>query len=153
MNPYFAQVVRIAEPTALRCVRRLLRAVAPLVALAVVAPVAVAQPQESQLHRFTITTVAEGLRNPWGLAFLGDGSMLVTERPGTMRVVSKDGKVGAPLKGVPEVVVGGQGGLLDVVADSNYASNKTVYFCYSEPDLANRSSGANSTAVARATLG
>ncbi|GIZ53042.1 PQQ-dependent sugar dehydrogenase [Noviherbaspirillum aridicola] len=89
------------------------------------------------------------LEHPWGLAFIGDGRMLVTERPGRMRTVSADGKLGEPLEGLPKIDAGGQGGLLDVVADSDFARNRTVYFCYSEP--ASSGSG-NSTALASARL-
>ncbi len=91
--------------------------------------------------------VANGLQNPWGLAFIGDGRMLVTERPGRMRIVEPDGHIGAPLAGVPKVDAGGQGGLLDVVADSQFERNRTVYFCFSEPGA-----GGNSTALASARL-
>ena len=94
--------------------------------------------------------VASGLRNPWGLAFIGEGRMLVTERAGSMRVVQADGQVGAPLAGLPPVEAVGQGGLLDVITDRDFASNRTVYFCYSEPAAAGGSG--NSTAMASARL-
>jgi glucose/arabinose dehydrogenase len=93
------------------------------------------------------TTVASGLQNPWGLAFLPDGRMLVTERPGRMRVVEKDGKLGAPLAGLPPVVAGGQGGLLDVALHPQFAANRLVYWSYSEG-----ADDGNSTAVARGRL-
>lgn len=93
--------------------------------------------------------VAAGLQNPWGLAFLPEGRFLVTERPGRMRVVEPDGRLGAPLAGLPEIAAGGQGGLLDVVLDSGFADNRLVYFCYSEPAARG---GGNSTALARARL-
>ena len=92
-------------------------------------------------------TVASGLEHPWGLAFLPDGSMLVTERPGRLRMVSPSGELGAPLAGLPRIEVVGQGGLLDVAPDPNFAINRLVYFSYSEPG-----EGGNSTAVARARL-
>lgn len=92
-------------------------------------------------------TIASGLDHPWALAFLPEGRFLVTERPGRMRVVSAQGQVGPALAGVPQVAAGGQGGLLDVVLDSGFARNRTLYFCYSEPG-----SGGNSTALARARL-
>lgn len=94
-------------------------------------------------------TVAAGLENPWGVAFLPEGRFLVTERPGRLRVVAADGKVSAALAGLPAVAAGGQGGLLDVLADSDFARNRTIYFCYSEPVA---SGSGNSTALARATL-
>ena len=95
----------------------------------------------------SVEVVANGLQNPWGLAFIGDGRMLVTERPGRMRIVEPDGHIGAPLAGVPKVDAGGQGGLLDVVTDSQFERNRTVYFCFSEPGA-----GGNSTALASARL-
>lgn len=91
-------------------------------------------------------TVAAGLSHPWAVAFV-DGRYLVMERVGRMRIVEADGQVGPPLAGVPTVAAGGQGGLLDVVPDSAFASNRVLYFCFSEPG-----SGGNSTALARARL-
>ena len=92
-------------------------------------------------------TVASGLEHPWAVAFLPEGRYLVTERPGRMRVVEADGKLGPPLAGLPELVARGQGGLLDVVLDSGFAQNRTLFFCFSEPG-----EGGNSTALARARL-
>lgn len=97
----------------------------------------------------SLVPVATGLANPWALAFLPDGQFLVTERPGRMRVVSATGQVGPALAGVPPVAAGGQGGLLDVVTDADFARNRRIYFCFSEPAA---SGAGNSTAVARATL-
>ncbi len=94
-------------------------------------------------------TLATGLQNPWALAFLPEGRFLITERPGRMRIVEADGKLSKPLEGVPEVVAAGQGGLLDVIVDADFAANRTLYFCYSEPAAVGN---ANSTALARATL-
>ncbi|WP_082486131.1 MULTISPECIES: PQQ-dependent sugar dehydrogenase [unclassified Acidovorax] len=98
----------------------------------------------------TLTPVATGLFNPWAVAFLPDGQFLVTERPGRMRVVQATGQVGPALAGVPLVAAGGQGGLLDVVTDANFARNRRIFFCFSEPAAAGASG--NSTALARATL-
>ncbi|WP_223301358.1 PQQ-dependent sugar dehydrogenase [Variovorax boronicumulans] len=95
-------------------------------------------------------TVASGLENPWGVAFLPEGRFVVTEKPGRLRLVAADGKLGAPIQGLPPVAAGGQGGLLDVLADSGFAQNRTLYFCYSEPEAAGGSG--NSTALARARL-
>ncbi|MEI8153150.1 MAG: PQQ-dependent sugar dehydrogenase, partial [Hyphomicrobiales bacterium] len=81
------------------------------------------------------------------LAFLPDGRMLVTERPGRMRIGTPDGKLSAPLQGVPKVAASGQGGLLDVVLDRNFAQNKTIYFCFAEP-----AGGGARTALARAVF-
>ena len=71
--------------------------------------------------------------HPWSLAFLPDGRMLVTERPGRMRIVTRDGKLSPPLAGVPRVYAQGQAGLLDVMLDRDFAKNHTIYFCYAEP--------------------
>jgi glucose/arabinose dehydrogenase len=93
-------------------------------------------------------TVAGGLQHPWAVAFLPQGRFLVTERPGRLRVVEADGTLRAPVQGLPEVAAGGQGGLLDVAADSDFDRNRTIYFCFSEPGLGTT----NSTALARARL-
>lgn len=92
--------------------------------------------------------VASGLQHPWAVAFLPEGRFLVTERPGRMRVVEPDGRVRPALQGLPDVAAGGQGGLLDVITDSGFAANRTVYFCYAEPGQG----GTSSTALARARL-
>jgi glucose/arabinose dehydrogenase len=94
-----------------------------------------------------LVTVAEGLENPWGMAFLPDGRLLVTERPGRLRIVAKDGKLGRPLEGLPAVHAVNQGGLLDVALDPDFASNLLVYLSYTEPR-----DGGNGTAVARGRL-
>jgi glucose/arabinose dehydrogenase len=94
-------------------------------------------------------TVASGLQNPWALAFLPDGRFLVTERAGRLRVVERDGRLNKPVDGLPEVATGGQGGLLDLVLDADFANNRMLYFCFSEP--ASVGNG-NSTALARAIL-
>lgn len=91
--------------------------------------------------------VASGLHNPWAVAFLPEGRFLVSERPGRLRVIEANGSVGSALAGVPAVAAGGQGGLLDVVLDGDFARNRTLYFCFSEPGA-----GGNSTALARARL-
>ena len=94
-------------------------------------------------------TVASGLQNPWAVAFLPDGKFLVTERAGRLRVVEPTGRLNKPVEGLPDVASGGQGGLLDVVLDADFSSNRMLYFCFSEP--AGIGNG-NSTALARATL-
>jgi glucose/arabinose dehydrogenase len=106
-----------------------------------------AQPFGSSAGELEVRTVARGLANPWALAFLPDGTMLVTERPGRMRIVTSEGQVSPPLKGVPGVWASGQGGLLDVAADKAFAQNRTIYFCFAE-----RAEGGGRTAVARAKL-
>jgi glucose/arabinose dehydrogenase len=93
--------------------------------------------------------VAQGLEHPWGLVFLPDGRMLVTERPGRLRLVDRQGRVSEPLGGVPQVAARGQGGLLDVALDPRFAENRVVYLAYSEPGA----SGTAGTAVARGRLG
>jgi glucose/arabinose dehydrogenase len=94
-----------------------------------------------------VETVARGLEHPWALEFLPDGRMLVTERPGRLRLVDRSGRISEPLAGVPEVEVGGQGGLLDVALDPKFAENRLVYLSYAEL----REGGAG-TAVARGRL-
>ncbi|MES2752364.1 MAG: PQQ-dependent sugar dehydrogenase [Pseudomonadota bacterium] len=101
----------------------------------------------SSAGQLEVETIASGLVHPWGLAFLPDGRMLVTERPGRMRIATRDGKLSAPLGGIPEVWNSGQGGLLDVALDNSFAQNNTLYFCFAE-----RAAGGGRTAVARARL-
>jgi aldose sugar dehydrogenase len=91
--------------------------------------------------------VASGLQHPWAVAFLPEGRFLVTERPGFLRVIEPTGAVGEPVKGLPSVVAEGQGGLLDVVLDADFARNQTLFFCFSEAGA-----GGNGTALARARL-
>lgn len=79
-------------------------------------------------------TVVRGLESPWGLEFLPDGRMIITERPGRLRIASPDGTLGEPLRGVPPVYARGQGGLLDVALDPDFANNQLVYLTYAEPD-------------------
>lgn len=87
----------------------------------------------TDLHAVRVVTLAGGLANPWGLTFLPDGRMLVTERPGRLRLVDQAGKVGDPLEGVPAVFARGQGGLLDVALDPRFEKNRFVYLSYAEP--------------------
>lgn len=95
-----------------------------------------------------VQTVAAGLEHPWAVAFLPEGGYLVTERPGRLRVIDAQGRLGPPLAGLPEVAARGQGGLLDVALDTGFERNRTLYFCFSEP----AEGGSNSTALARARL-
>lgn len=92
-----------------------------------------------------VETFASGLERPWGLAFLPDGRALVTERPGRLRLVGRDGKLSPPLSGVPAVFARGQGGLLDVALDPNFEKNRLVYLSFSEPG----EDGTAGTSVAR----
>jgi glucose/arabinose dehydrogenase len=104
-----------------------------------------AQTFPSSAGPLSVETIARGLSSPWGLAFLPDGKMLVTERPGRLRVVTRDGKMSPAVTGVPPVRASGQGGLHDVVLDRDFASNRTIYLCYAEP-----AAGGGRTAMARA---
>ncbi len=108
---------------------------------------AVAQTTSSSAGTLKVETVARGLDKPWGFAFLPGGDILATERPGRMRIVTRDGKISPPVAGVPAVRASGQGGLHDVVLDRDFAASRTIYFCYAEP-----ASGGGRTAMARARL-
>lgn len=139
----------------MHCISRLLLCLAlPLALDACAKPTpaagtAAAQTESSQAGALRIETVASGLEHPWAVALLPDGSFLVTERPGRLRRVSAEGTVSAPLDGVPKVYAEGQGGLLDVVLDPGFASNRRIWLSYAEPGE-DDSAG---TAVATATLG
>lgn len=123
----------------------------PLAALAIVIPACgpVAQPAavDTRSGRVKVETVAGGLEHPWAVAFLPDGRKLVTERPGRLRVVARDGKVLPSVKNVPEVYASGQGGLLDVALSPSFARDRLVYLSFAEPG----GDGA-STAVVRGRL-
>jgi len=107
----------------------------------------VVQPPAIKLQ---VTELNNSLQNPWGLAFLPDGRMLVTERKGTLKLLSANGQNVALIQGVPEVNSEGQGGLLDVVLDPTFAVNQRVYLTFSESDANNASR--TGTAVLRASL-
>lgn len=94
-----------------------------------------------------LEVVATGLRNPWSLAFLPDGKMLVTERPGAMRVIDRNGAIGPELEGVPKVVSGQEIGLLDVALDPSFSTSRLIYLAYVEPR-----EGGRGVTVARAKL-
>jgi aldose sugar dehydrogenase len=96
-----------------------------------------------------VDTVVSGLEHPWGIAFLPDGRILVTERPGRLRIVDRNGSLSEPLAGVPAVAARGQGGLLDVAIDPRFADNRLVYLSFAEPG----ENGTSGTAVARGRLG
>jgi glucose/arabinose dehydrogenase len=102
-------------------------------------------PAPTASSKIMVETFAEGLDHPWGLQFLPDGRLLVTERPGRMRLISKDGKLSEPIAGVPKVAAVGQGGLLDVLLAPDFEKTGTIYFSYGEP----RGGGKNGTSVAR----
>jgi glucose/arabinose dehydrogenase len=96
---------------------------------------------------FEVETLTEELENPWAVEVFEDGRLLVTERPGRLRIVTPDGELSAPVAGLPEVDARGQGGLLDVAIDPEFSSNQTIYWSYSEP----REDG-NGTAMASGRL-
>lgn len=96
---------------------------------------------------FTTRIVASGLQSPWSIAFLPGGALLVTERPGRLRILRRDGTTSAPVAGAPAVDAAGQGGLLDVTLDPAFATNGLLYLSYAEPRA-----GGNGTSVARARL-
>jgi len=100
---------------------------------------------QAQMARAQV--VASNLQNPWALAFLPGGRFLVTERPGRLRVIEPNGEVGEPVLGLPGTAAQGQGGLMDVLLDTDFVFNNTLFFCFSEPGQ-----GGNSTALARARL-
>jgi glucose/arabinose dehydrogenase len=127
-------------------VRWLIGMIAPLALMGSAAGVA-AESYQTRAGEIAVVTVADGLEEPWGLAFLPDGRMLVTEKEGRLRIIAPDGSLSEPLGGVPEVHDGGQGGLLDVALDPDFASNQLVYLSYSEPG-----DGGSGTAVARGRL-
>jgi len=105
-----------------------------------------AQAQRIQTE-FEVKLIASGLRFPWGMAFMPDGNLLVTERIGQLRIITPDGRVSEPVKGVPVVFNQQQGGLLDVALDPAFSKNRLIYLCYAEPEGSKAS-----TAVARAEL-
>ncbi|MEN9226815.1 MAG: PQQ-dependent sugar dehydrogenase [Thermostichus sp. HHBFW_bins_43] len=107
-----------------------------------------ALPRARTEQAFRVVPLASGLEHPWGMAFLPDGSILVTERPGRLRLVTANGLDPQPIGGVPEVVAQGQGGLLDVVLHPDYSENGWIYLAYSAPGP-----GGAGTRVARARLG
>ena len=90
--------------------------------------------QASAAHRFRVSIFASGLEHPWGAALLPDGRLLVTERPGRLRLVGTDGSVSAPLGGVPPVVARGQGGLLDIALAPDFAATREVFLCAAGQD-------------------
>ena len=122
----------------------------PLIAAVLLQTVAPAVGAQAAAGPVRAIPVAQGLENPWAVAFLPEGRFLVTERPGRLRVVEANGRLNPPVAGLPALAAGVQGGLLDVVLDRGFASNRTLYFCFSEP--APVGAAGNSTALARARL-
>ena len=129
----------------------------PLLLLAAMAsPVGAQAPERSNqiesVHTgeavVSVVEVAAGLDTPWGMTFLPDGRMLVTERPGNLVIVAADGAVSSPLAGTPTVYAQGQGGLMDVALHPDFAQNRMVYLTFAEPG----SGGSAGTALGRARL-
>jgi glucose/arabinose dehydrogenase len=96
---------------------------------------------------YDVTVVAKGLAKPWSVEPLPGGDYLVTEKPGRLRIVSRNGTVGEPIAGVPAVDARGQGGLLDVALSPSFASDRTIFWSFTEPR-----EGGNGTSIARGTL-
>ena len=126
--------------------------VACLVAISAALPAAQATqtnaPAPAQPTGAKAETVAGGLVNPWGLAILPSGDMLVTERPGRIRYISRSGDVSPAMQGAPDALATGQGGMLDITLDPAFTENRTVYVCFTE----SRDARTNSSSVARLEL-
>ena len=130
-------------PLVLRTPSIFLANAAVLLACATAAPSQ--EVMRSALHDYRVVTVADGLRNPWSIAFLPDGEMLVTEQAGRLRIIRDGVLLPDAVTGVPDVVARGQGGLLDVVPHPDFADNRIVYLSFSKPDETDR----GTTAVVR----
>lgn len=114
--------------------RRLLALLLSLLACTFAAHANDATAHASRLHDFRVVTLTQGLEFPWGLAFLPDGRMLVTERPGRLRIVGADGRLDPrPVAGLPPIAAVGQGGLLDVALHPGHAQNGLIYLSYAGP--------------------
>jgi glucose/arabinose dehydrogenase len=118
-----------------------------LLAFVLLPALAAAQDIRSEEHAFRVVKIVEGLEHPWSVAFLPDGRMLITERPGRLRVVSGGKLEPQPIAGLPEVVAQGQGGLFDIVLHPRFGENSLVYFSYN-----GRGPGGTGTELARAKL-
>jgi glucose/arabinose dehydrogenase len=119
--------------------------------LSLAAPAALAQDTQrlrTDKVEVIVETVARNLQNPWGLTFLPKNRLLVTERPGRLRIVDADGNLSEPIRGLPRISARGQGGLLDVALDPDFAQNRLIYLSFAE----DRGEDRNGTSVARARL-
>ena len=103
---------------------------------------------DTEKGRIDVAVLTDKLNQPWGLDFLPDGRMIVTEKPGRIRIVTRDGKLSMPITGIPRVRDAGQGGLLDITLHPDFDDNRLVYISYTEPGP----DGSNTTAVARGRL-
>jgi glucose/arabinose dehydrogenase len=115
---------------------------------AAAAPAQEARTVKTQAGTLAVQTIARGLENPWGLAFLPDGRMLVTEKAGRLRIVTQRGEVSPALANTPRVAARGQGGLLDVAVSPNFERDRSIFLSFSEPGPGNTAG----TALARARL-
>jgi glucose/arabinose dehydrogenase len=113
--------------------RQLVSVAAIVVVLSGPAPLSGDTTFKSALHDYRVVTVVDGLIQPWSIAFLPGGDMLVTERPGRLRIVRQGKLLPQPVEGVPKVFVSSQGGLLEVMLHPNFAANRLVYLSYSKP--------------------
>ena len=131
---------------------RQLLAASLLLLAGVMAGLSQAQTVDSSAGPLRAEIVAEGLVHPWAIAFLPDGRLLVTERPGRLRIIGPQGRLGAPIEAVPDVVAARQGGLLDVALAPDFAQTGRVYLSYAEPADAAGDHAGSGTAVMAATL-
>lgn len=127
---------RLLEAMELEAVKKSSRvsttlSIAALVSVFLVSP-SYAERFSTDLVEIEVETVASGLEHPWGMAFLPGGELLVTERPGRLRILMPDGTLSQPVAGVPNVAAAGQGGLLDVTIDPDFSGNSLVYFSFAE---------------------
>ncbi|GAB1407280.1 hydrophobic compound transporter HcuB [Thermomonas brevis] len=143
-NPIHALV-----PLALALALSLAACAQPAASRQPVAAPAASQAPPAAGNELQVQVVASGLEHPWAVAPLPDGRFLVTERPGRLRLIGTDGTISAPLAGTPAVFAKGQGGLLDVVLDPDFAGNRRIWLSYAEPG----DGGTAGTALATATLG
>ncbi|RZA23436.1 MAG: PQQ-dependent sugar dehydrogenase, partial [Proteobacteria bacterium] len=112
-------------------------------------PEAAISAYQSEKSDFQVQELVTGLQHPWGLAFLPDGSLLVTERSGLLRRIGADRSVSAPITGLPDIFVDGQAGLLDVAVSPRFDEDALVYLSFAQANLRGNKAG---TAVARGRL-